>query len=525
MENKMLLLQIMKTFIPPDAKILSLSKPYEGPAIYTSDVDGDKIAEIVGHYRHQGENYVLVLKKYRGRWRVLNRTKQESKNIKAAQAFSKKQKNASLNKTPVQSTFKRVHHNDLPGKDILDSAQGDVNGDGRQETVYLIGNKPTQGSPYVENIIIAIYNQLNQPLAEISLENNSGYQPSLFLGDFTGDGIDDILVNIDTGGSGGYVFSYIYSFVNNQPKQLFDSDTFNDKNDFIVNYLDYYKIEIVTPSLNKKYVLDLSNKDREYLSNIYDQNGILKNPLKGEVLPLGALYPIDMDKNKIYETNTLQRIIGLYNADTLGYVETIQRWNGETFAPYVQSVSIPGFPLLRGESEDIYSETDYFEDILYLYSETQKDPQLERAIARVYDLNSNDDVRYYYNRLDLNGDGRLETIVFLTGPKLCGSGGCSAVIFKQENSQYEKLSEFTLVNTPIIISNKKTNGYKDIIMQVSGGGIEPFYAHLRYDGVTYPSNPSLAPPLPRDARVSGIAVISDDLNENTGIQWNSGSRF
>lgn len=520
MENKLLLLQIMKSFLPPGGKILSLNHPPGGPAIYTADVDGDCLAEIVGHYSHNGETYILILKKLRGRWQVLNRVKKDCSDTIQAASKTKVSKKETSAPMALRHPSKKIRPRNQPPKNKLTSKQGDVNGDGKLETVYLVGNRPTQGSPYIEDIHIEIYGSDHTKLAEIPLEESSGYQPTLFLGDFTGDNIDDILVNIDSGGSGGYVFSYIYSFSDNQPKLLFDFNAFNEKNDFNVDYLDYYRVEVSSPSLNKRYVLDISNKDRDYISNIYDENGILKRELKGDVLPLGALYPLDIDRNNIFELNTLQRIVGLYNADTLGYVETIMRWNGEAFAPYVQSVSIPGFPLERGGSEDIYSETDYFDDILYLYSETQRDPQLEKAIIQVYGLNPGDEVNYYYNQLDLNGDGRLETIVYIVGPTLCGTGGCSAVIFKQENGEYEKLAQFTLVNAPIIISNNKTNGYKDIIMYVSGGEAQPFYAHLKYDGMTYPSNPSMAPVLPKDASISGIAVISDDMTKITGIPLN-----
>lgn len=524
MENKLFLLQIMKAFIPRGGKILPLEKPFEGPAIYTADVDGDRFAEIVGHYSYHGETYVLILKKYRGRWQVLSRTKKNCY-IKPAQAKTAliQKENESLKKSSYQYPSKNTRHNDFPIDNVLDYKQGDVNGDNMLETVYLTGIKPTQSSPFIEDITIVIFDSESNKLAELSLDENSGYQPTLFLGDFTGDSIDDILVNIDTGGSGGFVYSYIYSFVDNQPKKLFDFNLFNEKNDYMVNYLNNYKMEILSPSLNKKYIMDISYKDREYLSNIYNKDGTLKKPLKGEVLPLGALYPVDIDRNKIFEANTLQRVIGLYNADTFGYVDTILRWNGESFEPYVQSVSIPGFPLQRRGSEDIYSETDYFGDILYLYSETKRDVQLEKAFAKAYGLKQDDEVRYYYNRMDLNGDGKLETIVYLSGPTLYGSGGCSAIIFKQVNGDYEKLSQFTLVNTPIIISNNKTNGYKDIIMYVNGGGIDPFYALLKFDGTAYPSNPSIAPPLNRDANISGIAVISDDLTKNLGIQWSPNS--
>jgi len=99
-----------------------------------------------------------------------------------------------------------------------------------------------------------------------------------------------------------------------------------------------------------------------------------------------------------------------------------------------------------------------------------------------------------------------------------GTGGCSSAIFKQENGEYRLLSRFSLVNNPIIISNKKTKGYKDIIMYVSGGGIESFFAQIKYDGTTYPSNPSIEPKINVGTKLEGIAIIADDITKNSGIE-------
>ncbi len=103
------------------------------------------------------------------------------------------------------------------------------------------------------------------------------------------------------------------------------------------------------------------------------------------------------------------------------------------------------------------------------------------------------------------------------GPFVCGTGGCSAVIFKVENGEYKTLSRFSLVRNPVIISNSKTNGYKDIIMYVAGGGIESFFANLKYNGTTYPLNPSIEPKLELGTKVEGIAILSDDISKSLGI--------
>lgn len=64
----------------------------------------------------------------------------------------------------------------------------------------------------------------------IALKENAGYDPSIFLGDFTGDGVEEILISIPTGGSGGTYYHYIYSFVQNiglgRPIKRFTSNRF-----------------------------------------------------------------------------------------------------------------------------------------------------------------------------------------------------------------------------------------------------------------------------------------------------------
>ncbi|WP_251862364.1 tetratricopeptide repeat protein [Clostridium sp. Marseille-Q2269] len=159
-----------------------------------------------------------------------------------------------------------------------------------------------------------------------------------------------------------------------------------------------------------------------------------------------------------------------------------------------------------------------FSSLKYICSEKERDVKLERALIKEFGLEQyEDNIRYYYNKIDLNGDGTKEVFAYLVGPIVCGTGGCSAAIFKDENGEYKLLTKFTLVNNPIIISNNKTNGYKDIIMNVYGGGVESFFALLKYNGTKYPSNPSTQPKVQPGTKVEGVAIISDDITQNTGI--------
>jgi hypothetical protein len=88
------------------------------------------------------------------------------------------------------------------------------------------------------------------------------------------------------------------------------------------------------------------------------------------------------------------------------------------------------------------------------------------------------EIRYFYNKIDLNNDKIPEIFVYLLGPYFGGTGGQGAAIFKIENGNYKLTDKFTLVRIPVIVSDNMTNGWKNLIMSVSGGGVKPFYAEF-----------------------------------------------
>lgn len=224
---------------------------------------------------------------------------------------------------------------------IVSFIRGDVNGDGIPDNVYLIGIK-TPDSPFTQNITLVIQDGRTGRFTSVSLSENAGYNPRLFLGDFTGDGIADILISIDSGGSGGTMYHYIYSFINNIAQLLFDFNVYNEQYRYEVTYKDNYKVEVVSIKNNRKYIIDISNRGFEYLNEIYDENGKLKSPISGFVNPLSGLYPVDFDSNNVYELLAYQKIAGRYNADSLGYVLNTLKWKDNMFVLDNQYVAIFG---------------------------------------------------------------------------------------------------------------------------------------------------------------------------------------
>ncbi|WP_027629719.1 hypothetical protein [Ruminiclostridium cellobioparum] len=224
---------------------------------------------------------------------------------------------------------------------IIAEAYGDVNGDNIRDYVYLTGTR-TPNSGYIQNITLVIRDGRTGIKQRARLKSDSGYSPAVTLQDFTGDKIKDIMIGIASGGSGGIMFYYVFSDVNNRLAQLFDYEEYNLRYSYKVEFADYYKVNVTNVEKNVVFVIDITYKGKEYLDEIYTPEGILKQPVEGWVDPLGGLYPIDFDGNGVYELLGYQSIAGRYHADSLGYVQSVLKWNGRKFYLMEQYVGVFG---------------------------------------------------------------------------------------------------------------------------------------------------------------------------------------
>jgi len=225
--------------------------------------------------------------------------------------------------------------------------QRDGTGDGIMDQSIYIGRKNVETHIFVDHIILVIQDGRSNQISTIHLQKNIGYYATLFLGDFSKDNILDVLVSIESGGSGGYGIFYLYSFRNNIPRLLFDFEKYNKSCTFKVNFEDLYKVSVGSPPLDLLFTLEISYKGYDYLAQLYNENGKLKQPVQGKVLSAGALYPIVTNqKSKSYDLLIFQRIIGISNSDTLGYVGNLLTCNGTQFISTRLAVAILGTKLI-----------------------------------------------------------------------------------------------------------------------------------------------------------------------------------
>lgn len=119
-------------------------------------------------------------------------------------------------------------------------------------------------------------------------------------------------------------------------------------------------------------------------------------------------------------------------------------------------------------------------------------------------------INYEHGSADLNSDGHLEHFVLIRHRSFCGSGGCSAVIFDHSGKVINRL---TLVKKPVLLTDSYQNGWQDFIVWSNGA-----YRSMRFNGTSYPSNPSVEPTVDRESqrKAALFGVTSTELYQQDG---------
>lgn len=136
---------------------------------------------------------------------------------------------------------------------------------------------------------------------------------------------------------------------------------------------------------------------------------------------------------------------------------------------------------IPGERYGIHSSAKATADLVRLTLQDRLKGDLEK---NVIDSVSR---KFIFFEYDLNDDGNKEIFVGLIGPYFCGSGGCSPYLLDHQGNV---ITHFTVSDYPIVVDDNKTKGWKNLF--ISSGGK---FRVVKFDGVKYPSNPSVAPVL------------------------------
>ncbi len=102
---------------------------------------------------------------------------------------------------------------------------------------------------------------------------------------------------------------------------------------------------------------------------------------------------------------------------------------------------------------------------------------------------------YEYKRVDLDKDGRRDALVLFKNPYgfWCDQHGCTMLVMKAGDDKFTLVNAIQPVRAPLYVSETGTNGWKSLIIRVTGRWDESKDVAMMFDGTQYPDNPAALP--------------------------------
>lgn len=227
---------------------------------------------------------------------------------------------------------------------ITQKKLADINGDGKKEIIELVTYKTSDTYFKKVNFIVKDYKNgktlMNKNLGDYVESTN------MILGDFDGDKVPDVLINIYSGGTADMCEGYVYSFRNNKAKTLFYS-SYETATDLPVSWeaklLNDDKVSIFSKVLNKKYTIDIKNDDmlKQYKSQ--GQKYYIFGDGRGPVWSAS-----DINNDKVYELSDWSELDGLNHADPIAGVITYFKYVPKAKSWKLVDIKVqPNYPLIR----------------------------------------------------------------------------------------------------------------------------------------------------------------------------------
>lgn len=218
-------------------------------------------------------------------------------------------------------------------KVIIDAAYGSITNKYADDKVILVGEFPDEKSNYANSLQLVIDRENDLPLTMNVPYDGCNMQ--LFVGDFTGDRIDNIMIRgeynntlVDKNGHNNlinYELGVIYKYENEKLIEIFNMEKYKNNNLPYAKFKNNYRTSVYCNK--KKYLIDLSTRSKEYLNGIYDENKKVKTNLIPTVDNPSGIFPIKEVFNDCYNLLIYQKIVGINNSEVIGTIETLINLN------------------------------------------------------------------------------------------------------------------------------------------------------------------------------------------------------
>jgi hypothetical protein len=109
-----------------------------------------------------------------------------------------------------------------------------------------------------------------------------------------------------------------------------------------------------------------------------------------------------------------------------------------------------------------------------------------QAHVQQIDPHIDETTKFSYAFVDLNGDGKDEVIVHVTGRSWCGTGGCQTYILTPQGGSYRFVGRIPATRTPIRVLDKVSHGWHSVSVLVRPDASHMYDGELRFNGQKYP---------------------------------------
>jgi hypothetical protein len=197
---------------------------------------------------------------------------------------------------------------------VLTEEKEDISGDGKDDTISLKGIPYEEGAAFLKEIELQITGSNGKTY---TVELDPGYEPAVTFVDLDHDGVEDLLISIPSGGSGGITNYSLYTFKDFQLREIPAPDPLTITSQF----LDYYQASITIENTSQSFDFDLKNRKKDYERLGIYHKGKLNEPRELMVDPYSTLKPIIV-KNNSYGLKAIQQVSGAYHADGIAFIES-----------------------------------------------------------------------------------------------------------------------------------------------------------------------------------------------------------
>jgi hypothetical protein len=394
----------------------------------------------------------------------------------------------------------------------LNHVEDDLTGDGEIDTLFVIGNKENKTDIFATDITFVLKDGKTNQYVKASVGAlNAGYEPTIMLRDFNGDGLPEVLLSLANGGSGGTYTYSLFSFKGGEATPVVEQEKLNEGLQFSVTFKDSFKAEIVNKQSNEVTTVDISYGKEGYIeSGIYDKAGKLLKNVEGWADGYGVLEPV-YQAGGTFALEGQQSISGAYHADRIA--TAYSTWVIEDGRLKLLDADVRPIDRVNMPSERIQVNSPFTAPGIDLAESTLV---LDAKYADVTGDGAADDVL-------LIGQKESEESIYVTDIRVAikdgKTGGYTIASVGEWDGGYEP---------HLFIGNFNDGRTKDIFVSIATGGSggTSVYSLLTYD------NHQLKPLVPQDALMGvqydvqfkdqfKLDVINKQTNETVALDLSS----